>query len=163
MFGLTWLKAAPWIIIAFLVLALGTVTNAYLGKRDELATFTAQVAAEGKKAKKDLEDAKKFSETTLKRLKDENENLIPQIRKDAVANYIATHPAKRVRVPTCPVGGGVPTDTNSVQVDDATVEEQIFDEPALDGAFIEECAIDSAKVTTWQQWCRDHRCPVEVQ
>jgi len=157
------LLLANWklILIAALAVLLGLMTNLYLGKRDELSKMTerygAFVEATGVIGK-DAELKKKADEAehlkNLEKVKANHESLLPQVRADAVANYLA----RRVRPIPHPSAGSGPVLGNGpgISVDDGAVRECVPDE-----TFIANCAEDASKVGAFQEYCQRNHCPIE--
>lgn len=141
-----------YVVIVALAAALLGMTNLYLGKRDELAGFQSKVTAEGKAAETANKLVADQHKENLVQVRKDYEDQVPEIRNNAVANYVAAHPPV-VRYRT--VVRTVPSDGASVPVDDGAQPEPILDEP-----FIQECAEDSAKVGAFQQYCKLNHCPV---
>jgi len=170
-----WIKWAPWIMVAVLVAALTGMTNLYLGQRDARIKLETSVKVIGDKAKANLVLKEKEGKDNLETLRKDNENIIPKIRNDAVANYVATHPAARVRNPVAcrsPVrkdGTGKQVDDGAQQkpVPDATSigaggsESTLLGELIVDDLTIQECAVDAKKNEAWQQYCTLNHCPIE--
>jgi len=140
------------IVIGVLVAATGLMTNLYVGKRDELIAFTAQVKQAGEAQKVETQKREVQFKETLKVIKDQYENTIPEIRANAVTNYLAAH---SVRNPS-PRSRPVPKTSSSVQVDDSAKLECV-----PDGAFIENAAEDALKLEAWQDWAKLNGVPVE--
>lgn len=140
------------IVIGVLVAATGLMTNLYVGKRDELIAFTAQVKQAGEAQKVETQKREVQFKETLKVIKDQYENTIPEIRANAVTNYLAAH---SVRNPS-PRSRLVPKTSSSVQVDDSAKLECV-----PDGAFIENAAEDALKLEAWQDWAKLNGVPVE--
>lgn len=140
------------IVIGVLVAATGLMTNLYVGKRDELIAFTAQVKQAGEAQKVETQKREVQFKETLKTIKDQYETTIPEIRANAVTNYLAAH---RVRNPS-PRSSTVPKASRSVQVDDGAKLECV-----PDGAFIENAAEDALKLEAWQDWAKLNGVPVE--
>ena len=146
------IKAAPWVIAAVLVILLGVMTNRYLGKRDELSVMTTRYNAFvgateviGKQAEEDKKAQETEHEQNLTQVKANHEEQIPQIRADAVTNYIATHPASvQHRTSTSTGSGYVRGNGSGVRLDDGVSKECIPDE-----GFIQDAAEDAAKVAAW--------------
>ena len=171
-----WIKWAPWIMVAILVAALGGMTNLYLGQRDARIKLETSVKVIGEQGKAALILKEKDGKDNLETLRKSNENLIPQIRNDAVANYIAAHPAAKLRNPVA-CRGPVRQDGTGQQMDDGTQQKPVPDTAssggsvagaassgelvAVDQLTIQECAVDAKKVSAYQQYCTLNHCPVE--
>ena len=150
---INWLKLGVIFVIIFLVGSLATMTNLYLGKRDELIEYRSEVRALAQQAKIEAEQTKQLHQETLKQVRKDYEDRVPQIRNDAVAAYRASI---RVRVQPKPSSSGVPTPSPSVQVDDGASAQCV-----LDDQFIRDAAEDAAKVEAWREYCFRNKCPVE--
>ena len=157
------LLLANWklILIGILAAMLGLMTNLYLEKRDDLAvekanffSFVSRVDELGKdaEAKREADVAEQLK--NLEKVKATHENLLPQVRADAVANYLA----HRVRTNSRPSAdsGAVRWNGPGISLDDGAVRECVPDE-----TFIRSCAEDASKVGAFQEYCQRNRCPVE--
>lgn len=140
-------------VIGMLAAALVGMGNMYLGKRDELAGFKATVEQAGKAAATANKLVETQHEDNLVQVRKDYEDKVPEIRSNAVANYVAAHPAV-VRYRT--VVRTVPADGASQPVDDDPVAECLPDEP-----FIENAAEDAAKLGAFQQYCKLNHCPIK--
>ena len=150
---INWLKLGVIFVIIFLVGSLATMTNLYLGKRDELIEYRSEVRVLAQRAQDEVEETKRLHQETLKQVRKDYEDRVPQIRNDAVATYRAS---VRVRVQPKPSGGGVLAPSPSVQVDDGAGAQCV-----LDDQFIRDAAEDAAKVEAWREYCFRNKCPVE--
>lgn len=157
-------KALPWLIAAAFGLALAAMTHFYLGKRDELATttanfdsFVATTKELGEKAAAD--NARKDAEhkQNLKTIREEHESEIPRIRNEAVANYLSGRPAAVVWQQSAanPSGSSMRGNRAGIGLDDGEKRQCVPDE-----AFIQNAAEDAAKLDAWQQYCTLNHCPV---
>ena len=142
-----WVAALMCSLIAF-----GAMTHLYLGKRDELSAFTAQVEHAGRLAKLEKERIEKQHADNLEQVRKDHEARLPEIRAGAVANYLAH---RRMSKPSSG-SGDVPGATHSVSVDDAAERQCVPDD-----AFIENAAEDVAKLDAWIDWCQRNNCPVK--
>ena len=150
---LAWLKIGAIAVIAFLIGALVVMTNLYVGKRDEVIRYQAEVSALATQAAEKAEKIKALHEETLIKVRKDYEERVPQIRDDAVAAYRAS---LRVRIQPKPSSSGVPTPSPGIQVDDGAGKECVLDEQ-----FIRDAAEDAAKVEAWREWCFSNQCPIK--
>lgn len=158
-------KFWPYIIIGFLVFSLVGMTNLYLGKRDELSVmvtrynaFVGATEVIGKQAEANKRAEEAQHEKNLQQVKEDHENQIPQIRDNAVANYIAAHPTSvRHGTAASSGSGSVRGDGSGIKLDDGASCEQV-----LDTTLIQDAADDAAKVGAWIEYCQLNHCPVRV-
>ena len=147
MIGLPWLKMLPWGIAALMAIAAATCLHLYQSERDSFVAYRAEVTAIGKAQEAQIEKERQQAEENLKQGRQDYENKIPVIRRDAVASYRMRYPqSSRCEMPGNAAGQ---------QVDDGTAAKCVADE------FIADAADDAAKVTAWQDWCKRNNCPVE--
>lgn len=142
-----WLAA-----LALMSVALGVMTNLYLAKRDELATFTGQVEQAARDAQAEKERVEKQHAVNLEQVRKDHEDKIPEIRAGAVANYLSH---RRVSKPAAS-SVTVPGDGPGIRVDDAAERQCVPDD-----AFIENSAEDAEKLDAWIDWCQRNNCPVK--
>ena len=148
------------IVISALAALLGLMTNLYSGARDDLSRMTerynafvgatkviGEQAAETK-AKDEAEQLK-----NLEKVKVDNEKRLPQIRANAITNYLA-----RLQHDTSndSSSGAVQGDGPGLRVDDGSGKECVPDR-----RFIEDAADDATKVKAWQAYCQLNKCPVK--
>jgi len=169
-------RLAPYAIILVLLILLGWTGKAYLDMRDQLVDYKATIATMGRVAQKAADDKEAEGNENLKKVKAENEALIPQIAANAITNYLRAHPVKLRKPAACP--SALPQNGTGQQVDDGAQQEPIPDgtsgsvaDPAngaeigtlieVEPGTIRECALDAAKVRAFQLYCVLNRCPVE--
>lgn len=154
---------AQWklILIAILIASNYFFYGEWQDVKTELAVFSARVDDAAKTAeeeKKKLEDSHKHN---LKVVKDEYEAKLPQVRDNAVANYVAAHP---VRLLPRPAGQStMPGTSSGKQENDGASQEPVLDSGAcpLDEKLIKDAAEDALVLTQWQEWCIRNGCKVE--
>ena len=145
---MTYLKLAPYIIIALLVAALIFVSNLYLNKRDEFTAYVAQAKQAAESAKGEQERIEAQRNEALKEIKRHEANL-PAVVDNAIAAY-------RLRYPVKPCNCGVRTDAASKPVDDgASAQCMVADE------LIKDAAEDALKLTAFQEYCLRNNCPIK--
>lgn len=146
---LSFIKAAPLIVIAILSACLALMTNLYLGKRDELAGFQAKVSQANADQRKALEDLTVQREANLQEVRKDYEAKVPAIRDGAVRAYCLRNPTLCQPTPACEIPASVP-------VDDGTKQEPV----ACEREFIRAAAEDALKLGAWQDYCKRNNCPV---
>lgn len=142
------LKAAPWIIAGILALGVALMAHLYLKERDAFTAFRAEVKTLGEAAEAEKVRIQAAYDENLKKVKEQNENQLPRVRRDAVAAY-------KLRYPTSSCGS-VSDPASSQQVDDGTVAKCV-----PDAAFIEAAAEDALKLDAWQSWAILNQIPVK--
>jgi hypothetical protein len=150
---MTTLLLANWKLIVIGVLSALVVMfyNLWLGARDDLASFKGQIAQSAADAEAENARMLRVQLANLNVLKVDYEAKLPQVRSDAIANYLA----RRVR--TKPAGEtGVPSTGTGIKVDDGTSKESI-----PDPSFIADCAEDAHRLTAWQQYGRMNHLPIK--
>ena len=121
--------------------------------------FSEGVKADGIKAEEEKKKLVDLHEANLKTVKDKYEAKTTEIQSNAVANYVAAHPAARVRKcpGTNPGSSDLSANTVGQPVDDGAKQELI----PVEQGFIRECASDASKLGAWQLYCKLNACPVE--
>ena len=96
----------------------------------------------------------------LAKVVNDNEDKLPKIRSEAVANYLAAHPANVMRVKPRENSGGSGVSGNGpgIRLDDGTGKECV-----PDTVFIQDAAEDASKVSAWIEYCTLNHCPVSKQ
>lgn len=153
---------AQWklVLIAVLITSNYFFYSAWQDANTELAVFSARVDEVAKAAKGEKEALEDFHKRNLKVVKDEYEAKLPQVRNNAVANYLTAHP---VRVLPRPDGASTVSGTSSgQQKDDGASQEPIPVETCSpDERFIQDAAEDALVLTQWQEWCIRNSCNIE--
>lgn len=161
-----WLKAAPYLVIGVLLILLAGVSRLYLDERDALVieqtrfdSFVATVAEKGRSALERKKQVEADQKKALAQVEKDYEDRIPEIRRDAVAQYRAAHPARLRDQPSQGAGrSAVRDDGAGLALDDGAAEKCVHDE-----AFIEDAAEDARKVEAWQAWCILNQCPIAAE
>lgn len=139
-------------VIGALAAAVFVLTKLYVGKRDELAAFTAQVEQAARDAVAEKERIEKQHAANLEQVRKDHEAKVPEIRAGAVANYLAHRRVSKPAAGSSPVPGDGP----GIRVDDAAERQCVPDD-----VFIADAAEDAEKLAAWQDWCKRNGCPVE--
>jgi transketolase len=147
---LDWIKAIPWLIAGITTLAACAALHLYESERDEFTAYKATIKqALDSQYKEQVKIADQHDEA-LKQVKEDYETRIPDIERNAVANYVRMHPMPAASMPGLSVDQGI-------KVADGTFQKLIPVEPG----FIRECASDAAKVTAFQDLCKRDNCEIK--
>ena len=139
------------ILIGSLMALVGLFYNLWLGARDDLAGFKAQIAQSAAYAEEENARMLRVQLANLNVLKVDYEATLHQVRSDAIANYLA----RRVR--TKPVGeAGMPATSPGIKLDDGAAKECGFD-----SAIVQDAADDAHKLTAWQTYSKQNHIPVK--
>lgn len=138
------------VILIGALLALVTLFyNLWRSAHDDLIAFKSGVAAVA--AAQEAENARmlRVQLANLNVLKVDYESKLPQVRSDAVANYLRRLPKPATS------GSQVPGTSPGVRLDDGAGKECGFD-----SALVQDAADDAQKLTAWQRYGQMNHLPV---
>lgn len=126
----------------------------------EFTKFRQDTKEAGLAAKENKLRIENEHKDNLAKVVNDNEEKLPKIRSEAVANYLAAHPANVVRdKPRASSGSsGVRGDGSGIKLDDGAGKECV-----PDTAFIQDAAEDASKVSAWIEYCTLNHCPISEQ
>jgi hypothetical protein len=121
--------------------------------------FVGETKTLGDAALKDKALIEAQHKTNLEVARNEYNDSLPQVRNDAVRNYLATHPRMPNNKNTS--GGTLLGSPGSAKGTDAASQEQSTALCEPDTAFIQDAADDAKKIGSWQEWAILNKFPIQ--
>ena len=122
-------------------------------------SFVAQTKAEGEAAQKDKIRIEAEHQTNLEVIRNEYNDKLPQVRNNAVRNYLATHTGMSVNKNTS--GGSLSGSSGSTKGTNGASQEQGTALCEPDKSFIQDAADDASKIGSWQKWATLNKFPIK--